>query len=102
MNEPEPRRGTLREPLTQAQHVTEETAQRLLGALERSEPVRRLRASQLLSAVLGGVVFALFIIGVERAAEDIPVISNAYRSIGVGIVLLFATGLLLQKLAGRE
>ncbi|HLF71666.1 MAG TPA: hypothetical protein VI759_05900 [Dehalococcoidia bacterium] len=102
MSESEPPRGTLREPIAQATQITEATAQKLLGVLESSEPVRRLRASQLLSGLLGGVGFALFIVGVERAAEDIPIISNAYGSIGVGIVLLFATGLLLQKLVGRE
>jgi hypothetical protein len=31
-----------------------------------------------LSAVLGAIGLALFIVGVERAAEDIPVVSNAY------------------------
>lgn len=62
--------------------------------------MRRIRASQLASGLLGGVGFALFIFGVERAAEDIPLISNPYGSIGVGLVLLLATGLLLRKLAG--
>lgn len=88
--------------LSQAQHMTEETAQRLLSFLERSEPVRRLRASHLASALLGTVGFALFIFGVERAAEDIPLVSNAYGSIAIGFVLLLATGLLLRKLAGGD
>jgi len=89
-----------RDPITQATHMTEETAQKLLGFLENTEPVRRLRASQLATGVLGAIGFALFVVGVEQAAQDIPVIENAYGSIGVGIVLLLASGLLLRKLSG--
>jgi hypothetical protein len=82
--------------------MTEETAQKLLSFLEESAPVRRLRASHLASGFLGAVGFALFVVGVEQAAQDLPVVSNAYGSIGVGIVLLVATGLLLRKFVGRE
>ena len=89
-----------RDPITQATHMTEETAQKLLGLLDKSAPVRRLRASQLASGFLGAVGFALFVVGVEQAAQDIPVIENAYGSIGVGIVLLLVTGLLLRKFVG--
>ena len=91
-----------RESLKQAQQMTEETAQKLLRFVERTEPVRRIRASQLASGVLGAVGFALFVVGVERAAQDIPIVSNAYGSIAVGLVLLAATGLLLRKLAGGD
>jgi hypothetical protein len=91
-----------RDPLSQAQQMTEETAQKLLRFVEGSAPVRRLRASQLASGFLGAVGFALFVVGVERAAEDLPVLSNAYAEIVVGLVLLLATGLLLQKLARGE
>jgi uncharacterized protein (DUF952 family) len=88
------------DPITQATHMTEETAQKLLSFLESTEPVRWLRASQLATGVLGAVGFALFVVGVEQAAQDVPIIENAYGSIGVGILLLLATGLLLRKLAG--
>ena len=91
-----------RDPIAQVQQMSEESAQKLLGMLEQSEPVKRLRASQIVSGLLGAVGFALFVVGVERAAEDLPVVSNPYGSIGVGLVLLLATGLLLRKLAGRE
>jgi uncharacterized protein (DUF952 family) len=91
-----------RDPLTQATHLTEETAQKLLRFIENTEPMRRLRASQLLTGILGAIGFALFVVGVEQAAQDIPVVSNAYGSIGVGILLLAATGLLLRRLSGGE
>jgi hypothetical protein len=96
MNEP-PAAGR-RDPLLQATHMTEETAQKLVTFLEHSAPVRRLRASQVLSALIGSMGLALFLVGVEQAAQDIPIISNPYGSIGVGLVLLVATGLLLRKL----
>ena len=89
-------------PVLHATQLTEETAQKLLHFIEETDPVRRLRASQLASGILGAVGFALFVVGVERAAEDIPLVSNAYGSIAVGMLLLLATGLLLRKLAGRE
>ncbi len=96
LREPEVRR----DPITHATQITEETAQKLLHFIEGSEPVRRIRASQLLTGILGAIGFALFVVGVEQAAQDIPVVSNAYGSIGVGVVLLAATGLLLRRLTG--
>jgi uncharacterized protein (DUF952 family) len=91
-----------RDAIGQATQMTEETAQKLLRFIESTEPMRRLRASQLATGVLGAIGFALFIVGVERAAEDIPVVSNAYGSIAVGVVLLAASGLLLRRLSGGE
>jgi len=88
------------EALTEARQLTEETAQRLLRAIDRSQPVQRLRSSHLATGVLGTIGFALFVVGVERAAEDVPIISDPYGSIAAGLVLLAATGLLLRRLIG--
>jgi hypothetical protein len=100
---PEPEGGRRRrDPLGQAQELTEETALRLLRTLEGSAPLRRLRGSQIASGILGAIGFALFVVGVERAAEDLPIISNAYGSIGIGLLLLAVTGLLLRKLTSGE
>jgi uncharacterized protein (DUF952 family) len=92
--------GRRRDPITQATQMTEETAQKLLRFLEATPPVQKLRASQLATGVLGAVGFALFVVGVEQAAQDVPIIENAYGSIGAGIVLLLVTGLLLRRLSG--
>jgi hypothetical protein len=78
--------------------VTEDTAQKLIHAIEHSRPVRHLRGSQIATAILGAVGFALFVVGVERAASDIPIVENQWGSIAVGLVLLAATGLLVRKL----
>jgi hypothetical protein len=90
------------EPLGKAQQITEESAQRLMRLIENSQPVRTLRASQLFSGILGGIGFALFVVGVENAAQDIPIISNAYGSIAVGVLFLAATGVLLKRLASGD
>jgi len=90
------------DPIAQAQRLTEDTAQKLIRAVEDSRPVRRLRGSQIASGILGTIGFALFVVGVERAAADVPVISNAWGSIGVGVVLLGLTGVLLQRLTKGE
>ncbi len=79
--------------------LTEETARRLLRTFEKSHPVRALRGSQIATALAGSVGFALFVVGVEHAAGGIPVISNAYGSMAVGLVLLVAAGALLKKLS---
>jgi hypothetical protein len=101
VNEP-PTETTPRRPLGQAQQLTEETAERLIRLIDQSAPVRRLRASHLATGVLGTIGFVLLIVGVERAAEDLPIISNPYGSIVVGVVLLALTGVLVSRLAGRN
>ena len=81
--------------------LTEETARKLIDRIDRTgalRPVHRIRSNEVLSALLGTIGIALFIVGVERAAEDIPVISNPYGSIAVGVVLLLATGALIARL----
>ena len=82
----------------QATHVTEATAQKLLSFVESSAPVKRLRASQLGSAILGSTGLALFLVGIEQVAQDLPLVDNGYGSVGVGLVLLVVSGLLLRKL----
>ena len=84
--------------------ITEETARRLVDALDRTgamTPIRRIRGNQVLSAIIGAIGLALFIVGVENAASDIPVISNAWGSIVAGLILLAITGALLTRLRGH-
>ena len=52
-----------------AQQVTEETARRLIGALEGSAPIRHIRGSQVISAVLGLVGFALLVLALLIAGS---------------------------------
>ena len=90
--------------IDQPRELTEETARKLIDTLDKTgalAPIHRLRSSEVASAVLGAVGLALFIVGVENAASDIPIISNAWGSIAVGLVLLAVTGALLTRLRGH-
>jgi hypothetical protein len=91
--------------LDETTELTEQTARRLIDALDRtgaSRPVRLIRGHQVLSAFLGAIGLALFVVGVERAAADIPFVSNAYGSIFVGLLLLVVTGALLTRLGSQD
>jgi hypothetical protein len=94
---------TKRRILDDSRMLTEETARKLIDTLDKTgalAPVRRIRSSQIASALLGSVGLALFLVGIENAASDIPLVSNAYGSIAVGVVLLAFTGALLSRLRG--
>lgn len=80
--------------------VTEQTAQKLIRTIEGSQPIRRLRSSQIATAFLGTIGFALLIVGIERAASDIPIVENEWGSIAVGLLLLAASGLLFRRMIG--
>ncbi|HEY8173735.1 MAG TPA: hypothetical protein VIH21_11670 [Dehalococcoidia bacterium] len=61
----------IQEPL----HVTEETARRLIDVIERSgtlAPVRHIRGNQVMSAVLGAIGVALFLVGVKTRRATSP------------------------------
>ena len=99
-DETESRRSLIDQP----RDLTEDTARKLIDTLDRTgalAPIRRIRSSEVASAIVGAVGLALFIVGVENAASDIPVISNAWGSIAVGLVLLAITGALLTRLRGH-
>jgi hypothetical protein len=78
-------------------NITEETAQKLINMVEACHPVRTLRGSQVATAVVGTVGFALFLVGVETAAADIPLIKNGWGAMAVGLVLLAAPGVLIRR-----
>ena len=79
--------------------LTEDTAQKLARLFESSRPVRSIRGSEMASGLVGAVGFALFVVGIEHAAEDIPVVDNAWGSMIIGLVLLAAAGAVLRRLA---
>lgn len=84
--------------------LTEDTARKLIDVMERTGerlPLEHIRRNQLASALLGTVGIALFIVGVENAASDIPIISNAWGSMVTGLILLAVTGAMLTRLNGH-
>lgn len=77
--------------------LTEDTAQKLIGAIEGSHPVRVIRGSQIATAVMGTIGFALFLVGIENAVADIPVLENGWAAMAVGVLLLAAAGVLIRR-----
>jgi hypothetical protein len=85
-----------------AQQLTEDTAKRLIGVLENSAPIKRIRASQILSALLATLGLALVFTGIEIVVQNTTYLDNGWGAIIFGLGLLFASGLLLQKLIKGE
>ena len=89
-----------RETLSGVRDLTEDTAQRLIRTIESTQPMQHLRRSQIATGVMGLVGFALLIRGINRLAIDIPVITESYGSILLGLVLLAVAGVLVSRLTG--
>jgi len=85
------------EALYGVKDLTEDTAQKLVRAIEGSQPVRVIRGSQIATAVVGTVGFALFLVGIENAVADIPIIENGWGAMVVGLVLLAVAGVLIRR-----
>ena len=95
--EPERPRRPGPDALSGMRDITEDTAQKLVRALEGSHPVRAIRGNQIATAIVGTVGFGLFLVGLENAAADIPIIENGWGAMLVGLVLLAAAGVLIRR-----
>ena len=74
--------------------LVDKIADKVVWLLSTNPPAKRARKSQILSALIGAVGFALFVDGVVKLSTDIP----AWISLLAGIILMAATGLLLHNL----
>jgi hypothetical protein len=99
---PDAPRGNPLRHVEAAQQVTEDTARRLISMLEGSAPIKRIRASQVFSAVLATLGLALVLTGIEIVVQNTSYLDNGWGAILLGMGLLFASGLLLQKLIKGE
>lgn len=86
---------------------TDPIATKVVGKFkETSEKARyhafRIKNSQIVIAIMGGIGGVFFVFGTERLVERIPIISEPIIEITVGILLLSASGLLIKKLGGGE
>ena len=77
--------------------LTEDTAHKLVRAIEGSRPVRTLRGSQVATGIVGTLGLAMFLVGLENAVADIPIVENGWASMFVGLVLLAAAGVLIRR-----
>jgi hypothetical protein len=85
-----------------AQQLTEETARRLISAIESSAPVKRVRANQIFSALLATIGAALVFSGIEIMVQNTSYLDNGWGAVVLGLALLFVSGLMLQKLIKGE
>lgn len=82
-------------PLKDSQdELVDQIAHRVVNLVGNNLPVKRVRKSQLLSALLGAVGFALFVSGVEDMFASFP----DWALITMGFLFMALTGLLLQNL----
>src|SRR5437764_12443334 len=96
-----PRIGTSR-PVGTAQHMTEDTARRLISVIEGSAPVKHIRANQIFSALVATVGAALVFSGIEIMVQNTSYLDNGWGAVVLGLALLFVSGLMLQKLTKGE
>ncbi len=81
-------------PKGEPEKIADITARKIIDLIGRPAPVKRIRNSQLASAILGAVGFALFMSGAGRILGDI----SPLTSIFLGILVMVIAGVLFQKL----
>lgn len=74
--------------------IADEVTNKVLGLLEKQQPVQKIRNSQFMSAILAAGGLALFLVGVEKVFVNL----SGWTSIGLGLVLLAISGTLFTKL----
>ena len=77
-----------------APKFVDDAAERVEKLIANSTPVRTIRKSQVLSAILGAIGFALFIDGILKLFVTFP----AWASLLLGLLMMAATGLLIKNL----
>ncbi len=82
-------------PNTDSQdELIDKIANRVVNLVGNNLPIKRVRKSQLLSALVGAVGFALFVSGIEDMFSSFP----DWALVSMGFILMTLTGLLLQNL----
>ena len=81
-------------PKDEPEKIADMAAQKIIDMIGRPGPVKKIRNSQLASAILGTIGFALFINGSGKILGDIPPI----MSIFLGISVMVIAGALFQRL----
>ena len=74
--------------------IIDKTTEKVLEVLGNSRPVKKIRRSQILTAIIGAVGFALFIDGISKFFVNF----SAYSSLLIGFILMLTTGLLVKNL----
>ncbi len=82
-------------PKDEPEKIADITAQKVIDIIGRPAPVKRIRNSQLASAILGTVGFTLFTNGAAKILGDISPLLSAT----LGLSVMVIAGVLFQKLS---
>ncbi len=77
-----------------APKFVDETTEKVSDFISNTRPVRAIRKSHVLSAILGAAGFALFIDGILKLFAAFP----SWTSLLLGFLMMSATGLLIKNL----
>jgi hypothetical protein len=75
--------------------LIDKTAKRVMDMLGKNRPMQHVRKSQLLTALIGAVGFALFVDGILKFSVNL----SALKSLSLGVLLMIITGLLIENLS---
>ncbi len=84
----------MNERQTNEKEFVDSMTEQAMHVIGSNVPVKRIRHSHILSALLGAIGFSLFVDGVSKLAINIP----AWMNFIIGLILMAATGLLLRNL----
>ena len=79
---------------TGSEKLVDEIVDKVVEFLGKQKSIRRIRNSQILSALIGAVGFALFIDGIVKIFANF----SGWVSLIIGFILMAITGLLLRNL----
>lgn len=80
--------------ISNPEKMVDEITEKIVDKIGKPKPVRIIRNSQLISAVLGATGLALFLVGVEKVFAPL----TGWASIVFGVILMAVSGVLLTKL----
>lgn len=82
--------------IAEPERIADAIAERVINILGKQRTVKRIRNSQIISAIIGTSGLTLFLFGIEKLFINL----SGWALIGFGLTLLIISGLLLKKLAG--
>lgn len=80
--------------ISNPEKMVDEITEKIVDKIGKPRPVRIIRNSQLISAILGATGLALFLVGVEKVFAPL----TGWASIVFGVILMAVSGVLLTKL----
>jgi len=74
--------------------LADELVERISELLGKATPVKKIRSSQIFSALVGVIGFSIFVAGIDKLVDEIPVMTLLI----IGFVLMIISGALIKNL----